>query len=227
MKQLPVTPTKKESICAIVYMLLEFLVLPTVISLLNSLLPNPLSAARLNLAFFLLNYLAVGLILRKFIGKSLIDSKPGLLLSSAVLGMLAYWAMNLAVGTVILLINPEFANVNDAAIADMAQSDLLFSILGTVVLVPPCEELLFRGVVFGGMYNRRPLMAYALSMLCFGAIHVIGYIGLFSWDILALCFLQYLPAGICLAWSYVRSGSILAPILIHTLVNAMGIAFLR
>ena len=227
MKQLPVTPTKKESICAIVYMLLEFLVLPTVISLLNSLLPNPLSAARLNLAFFLLNYLAVGLILRKFIGKSLIESKPGLLLSSAVLGMLAYWAMNLAVGSVILLINPEFANVNDAAITDMAQSDLLFSILGTVVLVPPCEELLFRGVVFGGLYNRRPVMAYVLSTVCFAAIHVIGYIGLFSWDILALCFLQYLPAGICLAWSYTRSGSILTPILIHTLVNAIGVAIMR
>ena len=227
MKKLPVTPTKKEKICAIVYMLLEFLVLPTVISLLNSMLPNPLNAARLNLAFFALNYVVVGLILRKFIGKSLIESQPGLLLGSAALGMLAYWAMNLAVGTVILLINPEFANVNDAAIADMAQSDLLFSILGTVVLVPPCEELLFRGVVFGGMYNRRPLMAYVLSTLCFSAIHVIGYIGLFSWDILLLCFLQYLPAGICLAWSYVRSGSILAPILIHTLVNAMGIAFLR
>ena len=227
MKQLPVTPTKKESICAIVYMLLEFLVLPTVISLLNGLLPNPLSAARLNLAFFLLNYLAVGLILRKFIGKSLIESKPGLLLSSAVLGMLAYWAMNLAVGTVILLINPEFANVNDAAITDMAQSDLLFSILGTVVLVPPCEELLFRGVVFGGLYNRRPVMAYVLSTVCFAAIHVIGYIGLFSWDILALCLLQYLPAGICLAWSYTRSGSILTPILIHTLVNAIGVAIMR
>ena len=227
MKQLPVTPTKKESICAIVYMLLEFLVLPTVISLLNSMLPNPLNAARLNLAFFALNYVVVGLILRKFIGKSLIESQPGLLLGSAALGMLAYWAMNLAVGSVILLINPEFANVNDAAITDMAQSDLLFSILGTVVLVPPCEELLFRGVVFGGLYNRRPVMAYVLSTVCFAAIHVIGYIGLFSWDILALCFLQYLPAGICLAWSYTRSGSILTPILIHTLVNAIGVAIMR
>ena len=227
MKQLPVTPTKKEIICATTYMLLEFLVLPTVISLLNSLLPNPLSTARLNLAFFLLNYLAVGLILRKFIGKSLIDSKPGLLLGSAALGMLAYWAMNLVVGSVILLINPEFANVNDTAIADMAQSDLLFSILGTVVLVPPCEELLFRGVVFGGMYNRRPLMAYVLSTLCFGAIHVIGYIGLFSWDILALCFLQYLPAGICLAWSYVRGETICAPIVIHAAINFVTIRGLR
>ena len=65
MKQLPVTPTKKESICAIVYMLLEFLVLPTVISLLNSLLPNPLSAARLNLAFFLLSIRLLPMNLRR------------------------------------------------------------------------------------------------------------------------------------------------------------------
>ena len=227
MKKLSVTPTRKESVWAIVYMLLEFLVLPTVISLLNSLLPNPLSTSRLNLAFFLLNYAAVGLILRKFIGRNLLETKPGLLLGSAVLGMMAYWAMNLAMGMLILGINPEFANVNDAAITDMVQDDMLFSILGTVVLVPPCEELLFRGVVFGGLYNRRPVMAYVISMLCFSAVHVVGYIGLFSWDILALCFLQYLPAGICLAWSYARSGSILTPILIHTLVNATGVALMR
>ena len=218
MKQLPVTPTKKESICAIVYMLLEFLVLPSVVSLLNSMLPNPLSVSRLNLAFFAMNYLAVGLILRKFIGRNLIETKPGLL---------AYWTMNFAMGLVILSLNPEFANVNDAAIAGMVQEDMLFSILGTVVLVPPCEELLFRGVVFGGLYNRRPVMAYVLSTVCFSAIHVVGYIGLFSWDVLALCFLQYLPAGICLAWSYARSGSILTPIVIHTLVNAMGVAIMR
>ena len=227
MKQLPVTPTKKESICAIVYMLLEFLVLPSVVTLLNSLLPNPLSVSRLNLAFFAMNYLAVGLILRKFIGRNLIETKPGLLLGSALLGMLAYWTMNFAMGLVILSLNPEFANVNDAAISGMVQEDMLFSILGTVVLVPPCEELLFRGVVFGGLYNRRPVMAYVLSTVCFSAIHVVGYIGLFSWDILALCFLQYLPAGICLAWSYARSGSILTPIVIHTLVNAMGVAIMR
>ena len=125
MKQLPVTPTKKESICAIVYMLLEFLVLPSVVTLLNSLLPNPLSVSRLNLAFFAMNYLAVGLILRKFIGRNLIETKPGLLLGSAMLGMLAYWTMNFAMGLVILSLNPEFANVNDAAISGMVQEDML------------------------------------------------------------------------------------------------------
>ena len=227
MKKLPVTPTKSERIWALVYMLLEFTVLPLAVSMANSLLPNPLSDSRLNLLFFAMNYLAVGLILRKFIGRNLIDTKPGLLLGSAALGMLAYWSMNFVVGLLIITVKPEFSNVNDMAIAGMVQEDMLFSILGTVVLVPPCEELLFRGVVFGSLYNRRPIAAYVISTLCFGAIHVVGYIGLFSWDILALCFLQYLPAGICLAWSYARSGSILTPILIHTLVNAMGVAIMR
>ena len=227
MKKLPVTPTKAESIWSLVYLALEFLVLPTVLVLLNSFLPNPLNEARLNLVFFLMNYLIVGLILRKFLGKNLIAAKPGLLLFSVVFGLLGYWSMNAVVVSLIYAINPGFANVNDAFIGSMVQEDMLFSILGTVILVPPCEELLFRGVIFGSLYNRRPVIAYMLSTVCFSLIHVLGYIGLFSWDILALCFLQYIPAGICLAWAYVRSGSILAPIIIHTLVNAIGVAAMR
>ena len=44
---------------------------------------------------------------------------------------------------------------------------------------------------------------------------------------LALCFVQYLPAGICLAASYRLSGSILTPILIHAGINTLGILALR
>ena len=227
MRQLPVSPTKKETLWSLVYMALEFLVLPTLLTLGNAMLPTPLSEARLNLLFFLMNYLIVGLILRKFIGKDLMGAKPALLLSSAAVGMMQYWVMNLFVGSLILFINPEFSNVNDATVAGMIRQDMLFSVLGTVVLVPPCEELLFRGVIFGSLYNRRPIAAYILSAMCFSAIHVLGYIGLFPWDVLVLCFVQYIPAGICLARAYVRSGSILAPIIIHTLVNAMGVSIMR
>jgi len=227
MRKLSVTPTKREITLGLVYLALEFLVLPTVLVFFNRLLPAPLNDARLNLVFFLMNYLAVGLILRKFISKNLIAAKPGLVLIAAALGFLAYQAMSVLVTLLILRIYPDFANVNDASIAGMIQADTLFSILGTVILVPPCEELLFRGAIFGGIYNRRPVAAYVLSTLCFSMIHVLGYVGHFSWDILALCFLQYIPAGICLAWAYAYSGSILAPILIHTLVNAIGVAATR
>jgi membrane protease YdiL (CAAX protease family) len=56
---------------------------------------------------------------------------------------------------------------------------------------------------------------------------VLGYIGSADLLTLALCFLQYIPAGLCLAWAYDASGSIFAPVLIHTVINALGILSLR
>ena len=227
MRKLPVTPTRGESILAMVYLALELLVIPSVLLIANMLLPQPLNDARLNLVFFALNFVSVGLILRKFIGKTLIATQPGNLLGSALKGLLMYWSLSYLVVLFIMLIDPNFANINDATVADMVKADFLVSVIGTVILAPPCEELLFRGVIFGSLYNRRPVIAYALSALCFSAVHLVGYIGVYPWGTLALCFLQYLPAGIALAWAYVRSGSVLAPIIMHTVVNAMGVALMR
>ena len=44
---------------------------------------------------------------------------------------------------------------------------------------------------------------------------------------MTLAFLQYLPAGLCLAWCYVKSGSICGPILMHALINLYSINQLR
>ena len=227
MKQLPITPEKGEQIRSLLYLSLEYIVLPDVLLFLNTLLPNPLNEARLNLVFFLMNYMIVGLILRKFIGRSFMDARPGKILVATAQGFGLYWLMSFAVAYVILLIRPGFANVNDMAISGMMDGDVLFSILGAIVLAPPCEELLFRGVVFGSIYNKRPVAAYIISAVAFSAIHVVPYIGQYSWDVLLLCSLQYIPAGIALGWAYVRSGNILTPIMIHTMVNALGVAILR
>ena len=45
--------------------------------------------------------------------------------------------------------------------------------------------------------------------------------------LLALCLLQYLPAGLCLAVAYEKSDSILCPILMHTVINAIGVYAMR
>ena len=227
MKQLSVTPTKPEQLGSLTYMALQYMALPSVLIFLNQCLPNPLNDTRLNLVFSLLSYLTVTLILRKFIGRNFLEAKVGKILTFTLLGFLLLWGSRLALSYLTLLIKPDFANVNDAAITDMMQEDLLLSVLTSVVLVPPCEELLFRGVVFGGLYNKRPAAAYLISALAFSSIHVVGYVSLFSWDTLLLCFLQYIPAGLSLSWAYARSGNILTPILIHTLVNALGAAILR
>ena len=227
MRKLPVTPTKWETILSIVYLLMEFLLIPSILLIVNMLLPKPLNDARLNLVFFIVNLLAVGLILRKFIGKALSATQPIGLLGNALKGLMLYWSLSFGVSLVIVLIDPNFANINDASVADMIRDDFLVSVIGTVILAPPCEELLFRGVIFGKLYNRRPIAAYAISALCFSLVHLVAYIGLYPFGTLALCFLQYLPAGIALGWAYVRSGSILTPIIMHTVVNAMGVALMR
>jgi hypothetical protein len=54
-------------------------------------------------------------------------------------------------------------------------------------------------------------VAYALSILLFSAIHILGYIGRYSPLELTMAVLQYLPAGLCLAWSYTKAGTIFAP----------------
>ena len=96
-----------------------------------------------------------------------------------------------------------------------------------MILVPPVEECFFRGLIFRNLYPKSKWAAYIVSILAFACIHIIGYIGRYSALELLLAVIQYLPAGLCLAWSYVRSDTIFAPILIHAAINYVGITRLR
>ena len=42
-----------------------------------------------------------------------------------------------------------------------------------------------------------------------------------------MAFLQYLPAGLCLAWAYTKADTIFAPILIHAIINAVSIGLVK
>ena len=77
------------------------------------------------------------------------------------------------------------------------------------------------------MYGKSRWAAYVVSALCFCLPHVSAYIGSYEWTVLVLCFVQYLPAGLMLAWSYEKSNTIFTPILIHTIINAFGIYAMR
>ena len=41
-----------------------------------------------------------------------------------------------------------------------------------------------------------------------------------------MCFLQYLPASFCLCWCYCQTGTIITPIFMHALTNAMSVYYL-
>jgi membrane protease YdiL (CAAX protease family) len=141
--------------------------------------------------------------------------------------MLIYMAGNAVFSFIVTLIDPSFTNINDAVILEMVQDNFGLMTLGTVVLVPIAEECFYRVLMFRNVYDKSPWLAYALSMILFSLAHVVGYITMYDFRTLAICFFQYLPAGFALAWAYRRSGSIFASVLIHMSVNQMGMLLMR
>ncbi|MBL9087182.1 MAG: CPBP family intramembrane metalloprotease, partial [Planctomycetia bacterium] len=97
--------------------------------------------------------------------------------------------------------------------ADASRAFLVaLGVLG-IVVAPVTEELLFRGAMFGSMRARLGSRAAALiSSLIFAAVHQ---------SLTALVPLLVLALVLC--WVYERSGSLVAPIVVHMLNNASSL----
>lgn len=228
-KTLSVYPSKKELFWGTFYMLLELFGLSYILMYLGSLLPIPLSPEKLNVVFFIVNFGATTLIFRKFIKRTLLDAKGRLAAISfaAIRGFLLYWAGNILVGMLILRLKPDFINVNDANISAMTEANFIPMAICAIFFVPVAEELLFRGILFAGLYKRSRIIAFLVSTAVFSAIHVMGYVGMYPWDTLLLCFIQYIPSSLALGWAYAKSSSILSPLLMHIAINAIGVYAMR
>ena len=229
MKKLSVSLSKKEVVFGILYTLAELLVLPSLLTWGNWLLGSPLSVTQLNFVFFALNFIIITVAYRRFLienFKTLLQN-PWRVLRFAGAGLLLYWVGNFFVSLLVVLLSPDFVNANDQSIQQLTQDNVILMTLGTVFLVPVVEENLFRGVLFGSLYAKNRFWAYAVSTAVFSAIHIVSYLGVYSPLELLLSFLQYVPAGLCLAWSYQKADSIWAPILIHIAVNQMGTLAMR
>ena len=224
-----VSLNRKEILWGWLYLAFEFLVLPSALYLLTSRFFPGTSATAVNFLFYLLNFMATGFIFRSFLKRNLALFRTGMLkaLLYVLLGLAAYWASSWVLAELSLLLMPDFVNINDQAIADLSQDGYLFMVLGTVLLVPPAEECLFRGLLFRGFYSKSRWGAYLISAFCFAFIHIAGYVGSYDPAHLLLCLLQYLPAGVILACCYEKSNTICTPIIIHTLINAIGIYTMR
>ncbi|MBQ5865987.1 MAG: CPBP family intramembrane metalloprotease [Oscillospiraceae bacterium] len=224
-----VKPNPNETVIGIIYFVLQLLILPSIILVGNMLLANPLPETTVQVLIFAVNFLAVLLIFRKFLVANFrfLLENPWFVLRCAGIGMLIYMVGNAIFSFIVTLIDPSFTNINDAIILEMVQDNFGLMTLGTVVLVPIAEECFYRVLMFRNVYDKSPWLAYALSMILFSLAHVVGYITMYDFRTLAICFFQYLPAGFALAWAYRRSGSIFASVLIHMSVNQMGMLLMR
>ena len=221
--------SSRETVSGFVYLAFQMLFLPSLLAWFNAQMGQPLSTAELNFVFYLINFMAMLLIFHDFLGRSAsqVGQHPIYVAEGVILGFVGYYAMNWLVTWLMQHFFPGFSNYNDEAIAAMSRGNYFLMFVGTVILVPPFEECVYRGLIFRNLYAKSKWAAYTVSILAFAIIHIIGYFGKYSaWELL-LAVAQYLPAGLCLAWSYTRSDTIFAPILIHAAINFVGINRLR
>jgi sodium transport system permease protein len=92
-------------------------------------------------------------------------------------------------------------------------SPLIWAIM--VVVLPACEELLFRGALYGGLRRvLHPVAAVVVSALLFAVAH--GSVAVL---------LPVGALGVVLALLYERTASLTTPILFHALHNGLTLAF--
>ena len=228
-KTLYISMGRTEKILGWLYMAFSLLVLPGLLNWVNGQLADPVDESTLNFAFYLTNFLFICGIFRSFLRASLVAAWRDFwnLIQAVVLGYVAYWAASRAMDLVMSYLLPGFSNINDASITAMAKTNYTLMLIGVVFLVPLAEEMLYRGLIFRNLWQSSKVAAYLLSMAAFAAIHVLGYIGSEDITTLLICFLQYLPAGLCLAWTYTKADNIFAPVVVHAIVNAIAIGALR
>ena len=227
--KLSIPMTQEETKAGWLYLILQLVLLPWFLTALSALLQWPSSPAVLNFLMFAINFGFVLLIFHRFLWQSLKAalSNPIACLRTALFGLVAYYLTDLMLGIVIRDLSPDFSNLNDANIISMTREHYTLMALGTVLLVPITEETLYRGLIFGILQKRSRLAAYLVSVPVFCLIHITGYIGEYEPLQLLLGFLQYVPAGICLAWAYEKSDTIWAPILMHITINQIALSLMR
>ena len=228
-KPLYISMSRSEKILGWLYMAFSLLALPSLLFRFNGKLTDPMNEEMLNFVFYLTNFLFILCIFHRFLKDSLVAAWRDIwnFIQAVVLGYVAYLAGSEALSWITTYLLPSFSNVNDASISAMVDANYSLMAVSVILLVPLAEEVLYRGLIFRNLLSSSKVAAYLVSMAAFAAVHVLGYIGSESVTTLAVCFIQYLPAGLCLAWTYTKADNIFAPIAVHAIVNAMAIGALR
>lgn len=95
----------------------------------------------------------------------------------------------------------------------IARLDYLWIVALTVIAAPLCEEFIFRGLIHGGLRRSLPgWQAMLTSAAIFAVVHP------------PLSMLPVFVLGVCAAWTYERSKTLLAPMLVHAGYNAVMVA---
>lgn len=223
------TLSRNEMVYGCRYLGFQLVFLSPLLASLSRMLPVALSGAQINFAYFFINFSAVCFIFRGYLQEMArqLPSRFNRVMLVSAGGFALYCAAAFLLNRLTLALMPGFSSVNDQNIQALASENYFLMFLGTVIFAPITEEVLYRGLLFKGLYAHNPRTAWLLSTVLFAGVHILSNIGSAPLPVLLLCFVQYIPAGLIFAGCYYFSGSLLSPILIHTAVNFAAMMALR
>lgn len=220
--------TEGEKIAGTVFFVIYLLVLPFVtrpaLDLLGRLMGVTIGESLGNTIYYYVLFAVTLIIFHRFIGRTttlFLENAVGSLKVLAV-GFIAFYGLNELTYRLTRLVVGNHTNLNDMTISAQIDAAPRTTLLIVVILAPFVEEVLFRGLVFGGLRSKSRLAAYALSCALFALLHVWQY-ALVSQDITYLVLMiQYLVPGLVLAWVYDRTGTLWTSIGLHAAANALS-----
>ena len=222
--------TKTEGVIGWVYVFVHVFAMTYILSALNTYV-FPAMGFQLNNGYLNLLYYGIGFVfllttLFKFMKQSFADLCSNVLdtLIGVGAGYILYILLSYAVNSFLGLFLTDLTNPNSSAVATETRLNPNTMLAIGVLLAPIVEEILFRGVVFGTLRKKSRLLAYAVSSVLFSIYHLWSYL-IYSFNPVLLLFLvQYVPAGIVLAWSYERGRNVWCPVFLHMLINYISIS---
>jgi membrane protease YdiL (CAAX protease family) len=157
------------------------------------------------------------LILRKHIPKILEGFKDIKIYTLALKLYLVIMVLNIIMG---LFITEQGAN--QEAINNMIQDSPYTQFIAVVIFAPIMEEIIFRFVIFRSLLHKNRILAYVVSSLIFGSVHLIMSVfqGSLAQDIVLLP--VYTMLGAVFAFAYDYTGKLSAPIVAHMLTNLVA-----
>lgn len=137
-------------------------------------------------------------------------------------GLIALYGLNELVYRLTHALIGSQTNLNDVTINAQIDAAPRTTLIIVILLAPFVEEVLFRGLVFGGLRGHSRAVAYLVSCLLFAFLHVWQY----AWGSHDAAYfwlmVQYLVPGMVLAWTYDHSGSLWTSVGLHGLANALS-----
>ena len=213
--------SRGEIIAVLLYLPLHIWLLPMLLLSLPE--TAGLSEIQLNVAVYTIGTLWMLLFAGRFLRRDFdpLCDHPFYCLLQVLTGYGIVLAFNMLLSALLMMVQPELSNPNNAAWNDLVISDFGKTAATAVFLAPLTEEPIFRGAVFALLYPRSRRLAYLTSILLFSLYHVWGYAlnEPANW----LYLLQYLPASWMLCRCYERCDSIWGSIFLHMTINGISV----